>query len=116
MARIVATPVEIGPFFVGDRLPTLFLELAWDTGGAVDLADFPNAAFVVRRLKGTATVMSGSKTAGDIVYHVTSSGELSLAWPTAFTEPGYYKLRLTMTDSTPRDHSAQLLQFEIQDR
>jgi hypothetical protein len=116
MARIVATPVEIGPFFVGDSLPNLFIELSWDTGGAVDLGDWPNASFIVRRFKGTVTVMDGDVTGGEVVYQVTSAGELKIVWPGVFVEPGYYRLRLTLKDADNLEQSAQLLTFEIQDR
>lgn len=116
MPQIVATPVEIGPFFVGDRLPNLFIALSWDTGGAVDLGDWVSAAFVVQRLRGTATVMSGSTSGGQVTFLVTSAGELSVEWPAAFSDPGTYRFRLTLTDSDGKMQSAQGLTFKIQER
>lgn len=116
MPRITDTPVEIGPFFTGDHLPTIFVEAVWNTGGALDLAGWPSASFVVTRLRGSAVVMSGTSGGGQIVYHVVSDGELEITLPNAFTEPGWYKLRLTLTDGGGKQQSGQQLIWEVVDR
>ncbi len=117
MARIVAEDKEIGPFFVGDQLPPLFLILTWDTGGFVDLNNFPSASFNVRRAKSaiSSSIMSGTTGGGNITYGILTQGQVNVIWPSSFLETGNYFFRLTLTDATSKKQSVQRLYFEVRD-
>lgn len=115
MASILLQDKEVGPFFLGDQLPDLFLTLVWDSGGPVDLTSFPTAAFTVKRLHGQNTVMGGSVTDGAITYGDAANGAVNVRWPAAFTEPGTYRFRLTLGsgDTPVRHQTVQRLIFRV---
>lgn len=115
MAKIVNEAIDIGPVFVGDQLPPVYCILSWDTGGYVDLTSYPHASWIVKRYpNGRSTIQSGSDTDGGVTFGILAQGQLTVNWAVAFTDPGWYSLRITLTDGASKKLTVQRMIFEVQ--
>jgi hypothetical protein len=118
MAQIVAIPVEIGPFFVGNTAPDIQGILTWDTGGYVDLTG-ATVDFSVQRWDPTRRKRWGPAVSGGAcsTFGVRANGEVNYSWSTTPVpnNPGWYAGRFVVTFSDDTVQDSQDCIFEVQE-
>lgn len=116
-STIVATPVLIGPFFVGNTAPDIRATLTYDTGGYVPL-NGASAVFTVRKWDPLRREPWGSMVTGGICsFGNVNEGEVIYSWSTAAipTTPGWYCARFVVTFADSSVQDSQDLIFEVQE-
>lgn len=122
--RLVAQPIEIGPFFAGDTLPGVEFTLLWDAGGTANIGAGATVTAEIRRWDPRREIpIPGLIASGPTVITDPATGSGVFDWTDASPVPsvpidsGYYVMQLVVTfdaaATPPRRQRAQQIIFQV---
>lgn len=117
--RVVATLVDIGPFFSTDSAPDINFILLWNTGGYVDLTGASVTAYVRRWEPRTQRPLGPVLTEAPCAVGVATRGDCTFVWAEADpldavpADPGWYVAYVVVSFPDGTTQRSQRAVFEV---